>query len=152
MRHFTSVIVLTVVFLQPLFAQELSDSKDLSTWHLPRGATLRMGKGRIGGSDRAVAFSPDGKLLAVASGTGVWLYTVENLEAVALLPSGRVNSISFSSDGATLASGGNLGGKCRREALGRRNGIQYDNLYIPESGDGLFGAISRRQILHFPLG
>ena len=110
MRHFTSVIVLTVVFLQPLFAQELSDSKDLSTWHLPRGATLRMGKGRIGGSDRAVAFSPDGKLLAVASGTGVWLYTVENLEAVALLPSGRVNSISFSSDGATLASGGTLGG------------------------------------------
>ena len=83
---------------------------DYPTWHLPRGATLRLGKGAIGDSDRAIAFSPDGKLLAVASGIGVWLYTVENPESVTLLPSGSVNSLSFSSDGATLASGGHMSG------------------------------------------
>ncbi len=109
MRHLACAIVLILVCLQPPFHQDVYASEDFPTWHLPRGATLRMGKGRIGGSDRAVAFSPDGKLLAVASGTGVWLYTVENLEAVALLPSGSVSSLSFSSDGATLASGGRLG-------------------------------------------
>ncbi len=81
---------------------------DHPTWHLPRGATVRMGKGRIGDTDRAIAFSPDGKLLAVASGIGVWLYTVENPESATLLPSGSVSSLSFSSDGATLAAGGNL--------------------------------------------
>ena len=46
---------------------------DYRTWHLPDGAIIRLGKGRIGEGDRAVAFSPDGQRLAVASGIGVWL-------------------------------------------------------------------------------
>ena len=75
------------------------------TWHLPGGATLRLGKGTIGPSDRSIAFSPDGRYFAVSSGIGVWLYTVEDLERVTLLPSGIVHSLAFSSDGATLASG-----------------------------------------------
>ena len=83
---------------------------DYPTSHLPRGAALRLGKGAIGNSDRTVTFSPDGRLLAVASGIGVWLYTAENLESVTLLPSGSVNSLSFSSDGTTLASGGHVRG------------------------------------------
>ncbi len=106
MRHLACSFLLIVVCLQPLFAQVVSDSENFPTWNLPRGATVRMGKGRIGDSDRAIAFSPDGRLLAVASGTGVWIYTVEDLEVAALLPAGRVISLSFSSDGATLASGG----------------------------------------------
>ena len=96
------------LFLSPMSANSASSGTalDYPTWHLPRGATVRLGKGRIGHTDRAVAFSPDGKLVAVASGIGVWLYTVENPERFSLLPSGVVNSLCFSSDGRTLASGG----------------------------------------------
>ena len=79
---------------------------DHPTWHLPKDAIVRLGKGAIGQSDRSIAFSPDGRHFAVSSGIGVWLYTVEDLERVILLPSGIVQSLAFSSDGATLASGG----------------------------------------------
>ena len=96
MRHFACSFVLIIVFLQRLFAQDFSDSENFPTWQLPRGATVRMGKGRISDTDRAVAFSPDGKLLAVASGIGVWLYSVEDPERFTLLPSGVVHSLSFS--------------------------------------------------------
>ena len=78
---------------------------NLQTWYLPDGATLRMGKGRIGTSDRAVAFSPDGQFLAVASSIGIWLYEVATSNGLALLPATMVNSVSFSPDGTTLASG-----------------------------------------------
>jgi len=78
---------------------------NFQTWHLPDGAALRMGKGRIGTGDRAVAFSPDGQFLAVASGIGIWLYEVATSNELALLPSTLVNSVSFSPDGTTLASG-----------------------------------------------
>ena len=78
---------------------------DLHTWHLPDGATARLGKGRIGRGDRAVAFSPDGQLLAVGSANGTWLYDVMTSRAVALLPIGdRVMSVAFSPDGSKLAS------------------------------------------------
>ena len=79
---------------------------DYRTWHLPDGAMIRLGKGRIGDSDRAVAFSPDGQRLAVASHIGVWLYDVATSRELALLPTSlRVNSLAFSPDGTTLASG-----------------------------------------------
>ena len=78
---------------------------DYPTWHLPEGAVIRLGKGRMGESDRAVSFSPDGRLLAVASGIGVWLYDVENPGRLTLLPVELVNAVSFSPDGTILASG-----------------------------------------------
>ena len=79
---------------------------DYPTWQLPTGATLRIGRGTIGKSDRGVAFSPDGESVAVASGIGVWLYTVTDPERVTLLPSGVVGSLSYSPDGRTLVSTG----------------------------------------------
>ena len=83
---------------------------DYQTWHLPDGAIVRLGKGTIGKSDRAVPFSPDGQRLAVASGIGVWLYEVATSRPLALLPSeSSVNSVMFSPDGVLLASG-NHGG------------------------------------------
>ena len=78
---------------------------DYRTWHLPPAATARLGKGRLGKSDRAVALSADGRCLAVASAIGVWLYEASTSRAQALLPSERpVHSVAFSLDG-TLAAG-----------------------------------------------
>ena len=74
-------------------------------WHLPEAAIIRLGKGRIGRSDRAVAFSPNGQFLAVASSIGVWMYDVATSDELSLLPVGLANSVSFSPDGTTLASG-----------------------------------------------
>ena len=75
---------------------------DYRTWHLPDGAMVRLGKGRIDD----IAFSPAGQYLAVASGIGVWIYEVATSRALMLLPTASsVLSVSFSPDGATLASG-----------------------------------------------
>jgi len=62
----------------------------------------RWGKGTV----TQVAYSPDGRLLAVASSLGVYLYDAETLEEVRFIECGaRVYSVAFSPDGATLASG-----------------------------------------------
>ena len=80
---------------------------DYRTWHLPDGAMIRLGKGRIGEGDRAVAFSPDGQRLAVASGIGVWLYDVATSRELALFTghTGDVGTVAFSPNGTMLASG-----------------------------------------------
>ena len=68
--------------------------------------TARWGKGRFPFRDKAVAFSHDGQLLAVASSTGIYFYDVPTLGERALLPTtGSVISVAFSPDGKTLASG-----------------------------------------------
>ena len=80
---------------------------DYVTWHLPEGALARLGKGTI----EAVAFSPDGQVLAVAGGIGIWLYDVATSRELALLTghTSGVESVSFSPDGSILASGGGDG-------------------------------------------
>ena len=111
MKHFTTVIVLTVVFLQPLFAQDFSNPNAYRTRDLPEGAIARLGRGAIGHGDRAVAFSPDGELVAVASGIGVWLYNVKDPETATRFPADVVHSVSFSPDGKKLVSAGGMWGK-----------------------------------------
>ena len=74
------------------------------TWHLPSGATARLGKGRINEGDRAVAHSADGRYLAVAGAIGVWLYEAASSRPQTLLPSESVRSVAFSLDG-TLVCG-----------------------------------------------
>ncbi|MDE3258590.1 MAG: hypothetical protein OYM47_12205 [Gemmatimonadota bacterium] len=77
---------------------------DYRTWHLPTAATLRLGKGSIGEGDRAVALSPDGRCLAVASAIGVWLYEASTSRTLALLPTpNSVNSVAFAPDGILAA-------------------------------------------------
>ncbi len=77
------------------------------TWSLPENAIVRFGKGVMGGSDRAVAFSPDGQRFAVATGAGIWLYDAQTYREILLLTghTGVVRAVAFSSDGKTLASG-----------------------------------------------
>ena len=79
------------------------------TWNLPENAIARFGKGVMGGSDRAVAFSPDGTRFAVATGAGIWIYDAKTYREISLLTghTGVVRTVAFSPDGKTLASGAN---------------------------------------------
>jgi WD40 repeat protein len=73
---------------------------------LPEGAVARLGKGSISSWNRAVQFSPDGTLLAVATSIGVYLYNAQTLDEVALLETNAgMYSVAFSPDGRVLASG-----------------------------------------------
>ena len=88
-----SLAVLTVA--GNAFAQESPQ------WHLPEGATARLGKGSI----NEIAYSPDSTRLAVASSIGIWMYDTQTGEALDLLaPNTGVNSMSFSPDGQILAT------------------------------------------------
>ena len=82
-------------------------SQNSQTWSLPEKATARFGKGVMGGSDRAIAFSPDGKRFAVATGAGIWIYDAETYREISLLTGhiGVVRTVAFSPDGETIASG-----------------------------------------------
>ena len=103
-----SLFSMALLLASVLFVQE-SRGQDYTRWHLPDGALARLGKGRIGSGDRAVAYSPDGRRIAVASSIGIWLYDAATGAEVALLTNPTLSSarsVSFSSDGQTLASGG----------------------------------------------
>ena len=78
-------------------------AQDSPQWHLPEGATARLGKGGA----NEIAYSPDGTRLAVAGSIGIWLYDAQTDEALDLLTghTSGVTSVSFSSDGNTLVSG-----------------------------------------------
>ena len=80
---------------------------DYQTWHLPDGAIVRLGRGVIDGIGKALAFSPDGQLFAVASAIGIWLYDVATWREIELLTghSRSVEAVAFSPDGTMLASG-----------------------------------------------
>ena len=79
-------------------------SGDSLEWHLPDGAAARLGTGRLSQSERAVVFSPDGLLLAVAKQPGVWVYDVNTFMPLTLFPARRaINSLAFSPDGRTIA-------------------------------------------------
>ena len=80
------------------FAQNFTQSD------LPEGAKARLNKGRIS----EIVYSPDGKHLAVASGTEIWLYDAQTGEELDLLTGHTdvVISIAFSPDGNTFASNG----------------------------------------------
>ena len=85
-----------------------ANNQNSQKWELPDGAFVRLGKGVMGGSDRAIAFSPDGKHLAVASGIGIWIYDVETARELTLLNGGRaalIKSVAYTPDGTILAAG-----------------------------------------------
>ena len=90
-----SLILLGVVSLNTI-------AQDTSRWGLPEGAKARLGRGYIS----EVKYSPDGTRLAVASGSGVWLYDSTTGRRVALLRDGNsfsARSVAYSRDGRMLA-------------------------------------------------
>ena len=82
--------------------------QDYQTWNLPDGAIARFGKGSISEGDRVIAFSPDGKLLAVSTEIGVWIYDVKTTEERALFLATEHSfywgAAAFSPDGTQLAT------------------------------------------------
>ena len=57
------------------------------------------------GGKETIAYSPDGKLLAVVSSLGVWIYDAHTGAEVNLLPFRLGGPVAFSPDGSTLACG-----------------------------------------------
>ena len=86
-----------------LVAQGRDINTDITTWALPDGAIVRLGRGRI----KDVAFSPDRKTLAVGSYIGVWLYDMSTMSPLALWDTARgvVFAVAFSQNGDLLATG-----------------------------------------------
>ncbi len=84
-----------------------STAPDSLQWHLPEGAKARLGKGGI----NKIAYSPDGKRLAVASSIGVWIYDADRGKELDLLTehTNWVQSIAFNPNGNILASGSDDG-------------------------------------------
>ncbi|MDE0635888.1 MAG: sigma-70 family RNA polymerase sigma factor [Candidatus Poribacteria bacterium] len=80
-------------------------TQDAMQWNLPEDAKARLGKGHID----EIQYSPDGTILAVASGIGIWLYDTTTHQEVALLTehTSAVSNIAFSPDGRFFASGSN---------------------------------------------
>ena len=97
MKTTVTLLILFALFSLNSFAQ------DSPQWGLPEGATARLGKGAI----QEVTYSPEGTRLAVASSIGIWLYDTATHQEVALLTGHTldVNSVAFSPDGRTIASG-----------------------------------------------
>ena len=73
-----------------------------TTWGLPEGARVRLGKGGI----NQVAYSPDGRRLAVAGPAGILLYDTQTYQEVSFFTDNTHvgDSVSFSPDGQLLAS------------------------------------------------
>ena len=94
---FFTFILVAVLYLPNTFAQ------DSPQWHFSEGAIARLGKGSI----YEIVSSRDGTRLAVASSIGAWLYEAHTGEELFPLTghTSYVNSVVFSPDGKTLASG-----------------------------------------------
>ena len=97
MKITVTVLILLVLFLPNTYPQ------DYTQMGLPEGAVARLGKGIV----RGILYSPDGSRLAVRTYMGIWLYDTTNYRTIALLTgdTGWYNSVAFSADGKTLASG-----------------------------------------------
>ena len=93
----TILCVITLSFPYTSFAQ------DSPQWHLPDGATARLGKGWL----YEIQYSPDGTRLAAAGALGVWIYDTATDEEISLLTADGygVPALTYSPDGSLLVGG-----------------------------------------------
>lgn len=110
LKRFQFILLRTVLILSIFLTVHLHSSfaEDYTQMNLPDGAKARLGIGEI----KHLLYSPDGKVLAVVSTNGIWLYNTETYHEIKLLPMPLNNSIyslgdelkkiTFSVDGQTL--------------------------------------------------
>ena len=95
------LLILNVFFVTLGFTTN-SLAQDYTQWALPEGAKARLGKG----FRPRVTYSPDGRRFAAGSSVSIWLYDTRTGKEINLfIGPGLVNSVAFSPDRATLASG-----------------------------------------------
>lgn len=100
----SGVLIPVIIFLLILLLHTLASANIL-----PQKPAARLGKGSI----NTIAYSPDGRMIAVASDIGVWLYNSSDLSKIELLEHGfPVVSISFSHDGKILCWSDTGGNSC----------------------------------------
>ena len=99
----TTLFSMLVAFLAIFTITANTLAQDYTTFGLPEGAKARLGKGKI----NEVKYSPDGTRLAIVSIIGVWIYDAQTGEELELIRghTDAVNSVAFSRDGNTLATG-----------------------------------------------
>ena len=105
-RFYRFLLISTLVIGSAVFAAEAEKeeaTENYTTWHLPKEAKARFGKGGI----NAIQFSPDGTHIAVGSSIGIWIYDLKTGKEVDMLP-GMSQAIAFSPDGRFIASGGGM--------------------------------------------
>ena len=97
MKTMVTLLILFTLLLPNTFAQ------DYTQWGSPEVIKTRRDKGEI----NEIAYSPDGTRLAVATSFGICLYDAYTGAEVSLLTghTGWVQSVSFSPEGTTIASG-----------------------------------------------
>ena len=99
--------VLTILCVITLFFSYNSFAEDSPQWHLPEGATARLGKGWL----YEIQYSPDGTRFAAAGTLGVWIYNTATNKEISLFPGYGVgvSALAYSPDGNILASGSAYG-------------------------------------------
>ena len=71
----TTFVLIIILFVTLTFTF-LTCAEAYTQLSLPEGARARLGKGEI----NELAYSPDGKYLAVASSIGIWLYDADTYQ------------------------------------------------------------------------
>ena len=105
-----------------LFLAYNSFAQDSPQWHLPEGATARLGKGWL----YEIQYSPDGTRLAAAGALGIWIYDTATDEEIDLFPAdgSAVSALAY-------APGWN-------DARWRRNGRDHPSLGPANRGRATF--------------
>lgn len=95
---------LICIILSSILSVQTGLAQDAMQWNLPDGVIARLGKGKI----NEIQYSTDGKILAVATKIGIWLYDTTTYHEIGLLTDHKssVTNITFNPNGNTLASAG----------------------------------------------
>ena len=99
----TLFLIVSTLLLFLTIHLPMSFAQDYTQFSLPDGADTPSTEGRV----TAIQYSRDGRLLAIASSIGIWLYDTDSGEALPQLTRHikGISSVSFSPDGKTLAGG-----------------------------------------------
>lgn len=108
---FKPLLVKVALVLLLMSIKPIGFTQDYTQWRLPEGATMRFGKGRI----NDIVYSPDGNKFAVATAIGIWIYSADKGEELALITGHHieVETVAFTQDAQNIISA-DSSGECRK--------------------------------------